>query len=56
VCWCFGFGAAGVGVVVTDLWLQICFLSQGVFVGVWCLMVYGRGDEMLDRVFGRYRV
>jgi hypothetical protein len=25
--WCvgIGFGAAGVGVVVTDLWLQICF-------------------------------
>jgi hypothetical protein len=25
VCWCLSFGAAGVGVVVTDLWLQICF-------------------------------
>jgi hypothetical protein len=25
VCWCFSFGAAEVGVVVTDLWLHICF-------------------------------
>jgi hypothetical protein len=31
VCWCFSFGVAGVGVVVTDLWPQICF--QYVLVG-----------------------
>jgi hypothetical protein len=36
VCGCSGFGAAGVGVVVTDLWLQICVLVPR--CACWCLV------------------
>jgi hypothetical protein len=36
VCGCSGFVAVGVGVVVTDLWLQICVLVST--CDCWCLV------------------